>query len=186
MIEQIGQQARAASRVLARSTGDARRSALHEMASAVVEAEREILAANSADMDQAVVEGISGALIDRLRLTSPRVEAMAAGLRTVAALPDPVGQETGGWVMHNGIRLHRERVPLGVVAVIYEAGPMSQPTLPGSASSPATPSSSEARPTPSVRTGPCARCCAPRLGGPGSPRTGCNSWRTPPERARRL
>ncbi len=123
MIEQIGQQARAASRVLARSTGDARRSALHEMASALVEAEREILVANAADMDQAVVEGISGALIDRLRLTRPRVEAMAAGLRTVAALPDPVGQQTGGWVMHNGIRLHRERVPLGVVAVIYEARP---------------------------------------------------------------
>ena len=123
MMEQIGQQARAASRVLARSTGDARRSALLEMASALVEAEREILAANAADMDQAVVEGISGALIDRLRLTRPRVEAMAAGLRTVAALPDPVGQETGGWVMHNGIRLHRERVPLGVVAVIYEARP---------------------------------------------------------------
>ncbi len=123
MIELIGQQARAASRHLSRSTGDTRRAALIGMADALLDAATDVLTANEADMDQAAAEGISGALIDRLRLTPARVESMSAGLRTVADLPDPVGRETGGWVMHNGIRLHRERVPLGVVAVIYEARP---------------------------------------------------------------
>jgi glutamate-5-semialdehyde dehydrogenase len=123
MIEQIGSQARAASRILARATGDSRRKALIGMAESLLDSSKEVLAANEADMELAVVEGISGALIDRLRLTHSRLDAMATGLRTVAELPDPVGRETGGWVMHNGIRLHRERVPLGVVAVIYEARP---------------------------------------------------------------
>ena len=123
MIELIGRQARAASRQLSRATGDIRRTALLGMADALLDSSTDILTANEADMEQAAAEGISGALIDRLRLTSARVEAMSKGLRAVADLPDPVGRETGGWVMHNGIRLHRERVPLGVVAVIYEARP---------------------------------------------------------------
>ncbi len=74
-------------------------------------------------MGQAGTEGIAGALLDRLRLTDDRLSGMAASLRKVAALPDPVGRETGGWSLHNGVRLHRVRVPLGVVAVIYEARP---------------------------------------------------------------
>jgi glutamate-5-semialdehyde dehydrogenase len=82
-----------------------------------------LLEANKADMSQAADEGITGALIDRLRLDEKRVAAMAAGLRMVASLPDPVGRETGGWSLYNGVRLHRVRVPLGVVAVIYEARP---------------------------------------------------------------
>jgi glutamate-5-semialdehyde dehydrogenase len=82
-----------------------------------------LLGANEADMAQANEEGITGALIDRLRLDEKRVGAMAAGLRKVASLPDPVGRETGGWSLYNGVRLHRVRVPLGVVAVIYEARP---------------------------------------------------------------
>jgi glutamate-5-semialdehyde dehydrogenase len=82
-----------------------------------------LLGANEADMAQANEEGITGALIDRLRLDERRVAAMAAGLRKVASLPDPVGRETGGWSLYNGVRLHRVRVPLGVVAVIYEARP---------------------------------------------------------------
>jgi len=123
MIDQIGRTARAASRELAQSTGETRERALLAMADLVTESTPEILSANSVDMDQAVDEEITGALVDRLRLTEARIEAMAAGLRTVAGLPDPVGRETGGWVLHNGIRLHRVRVPLGVVAVIYEARP---------------------------------------------------------------
>jgi glutamate-5-semialdehyde dehydrogenase len=93
------------------------------MADSLLEAEAGLLEANAADMAQAAAEGISGALVDRLRLTQARVAGMAAGLRSVAALPDPVGRETGGWVLYNGVRLHRVRVPLGVIAVIYEARP---------------------------------------------------------------
>ncbi|HLF62060.1 MAG TPA: glutamate-5-semialdehyde dehydrogenase [Acidimicrobiia bacterium] len=123
MIDTIGRRARDASRDLAQSKGEARQQALVQMAEAVNGATTDILAANEADLQQAEGEGIAGALLDRLRLTEARVRAMAAGLRTVASLPDPVGRETGGWVLHNGIRLHRVRVPLGVVAVIYEARP---------------------------------------------------------------
>jgi glutamate-5-semialdehyde dehydrogenase len=82
-----------------------------------------LLEANAADMAQAAEEGVTGALIDRLHLDEKRIAAMANGLRKVASLPDPVGRETGGWALYNGVRLHRVRVPLGVVAVIYEARP---------------------------------------------------------------
>jgi glutamate-5-semialdehyde dehydrogenase len=123
MIDVIGRRARAASRELARSTGETRKLALLQMAAAVEAAAADLLAANAADLKQADGEGIGGALLDRLRLTDARVASMAAGLRTVASLPDPVGRETGGWALHNGIRLHKVRVPLGVVAVIYEARP---------------------------------------------------------------
>jgi len=100
-----------------------RRRALVEMADAIIETRGALLESNAADMDEAVAQGITGALIDRLRLTEARIAGMAAGLRTVSSLPDPVGRETGGWVLYNGVRLHRVRVPLGVVAVIYEARP---------------------------------------------------------------
>ncbi len=123
MIDEVGRKARKASYSLRQSTGAERRRALHDMAEAVAAASGALLEANADDMDQAGSEGITGALIDRLRLTEGRVSAMADGLRTVAGLPDPIGLETGGWSMYNGIRLHRVRVPLGVVAVIYEARP---------------------------------------------------------------
>ncbi|HSK05928.1 MAG TPA: glutamate-5-semialdehyde dehydrogenase [Acidimicrobiia bacterium] len=123
MIEEIGRRARNASYRLRQSTGAARRGALLEMAEGLAAAAGEIVEANAADMGQAKEEGITGALIDRLRLDQRRIGAMASGLRSVAALPDPVGRETGGWTLYNGVRLHRVRVPLGVVAVIYEARP---------------------------------------------------------------
>jgi glutamate-5-semialdehyde dehydrogenase len=123
MIDQVGERARTASHELRQSTGDMRRRALTHMADALMEAMPTLLEANAADMEQAVAEGITGALVDRLRLTEDRVAGMSAGLRSVASLPDPVGMQTGGWVMYNGVRLHRVRVPLGVVAVIYEARP---------------------------------------------------------------
>ncbi|MDP9144080.1 MAG: glutamate-5-semialdehyde dehydrogenase [Actinomycetota bacterium] len=123
MIDQVGQRARTASHELRQSTGDLRQRVLHHMADAIIEASAVLLEANAADMRQAMSGGITGALIDRLRLTEARVAGMGNGLRSVASLPDPVGRETGGWVLHNGIKLHRVRVPLGVVAVIYEARP---------------------------------------------------------------
>ncbi|HSO50232.1 MAG TPA: glutamate-5-semialdehyde dehydrogenase [Acidimicrobiia bacterium] len=123
MMDQVGQRARAASHGVRQSTGETRQQALLQMADSLLEAEAALLEANAADMAQAAAEGISGALVDRLRLTQARVAGMAAGLRSVASLPDPVGRETGGWVLYNGVRLHRVRVPLGVIAVIYEARP---------------------------------------------------------------
>ena len=123
MIEEIGRRAREASYVLRQSTGAVRAAALEKMADGLEASVSVLLEANEADMAQAGEEGITGALIDRLRLDEKRVAAMAAGLRNVASLPDPVGRETGGWSLYNGVRLHRVRVPLGVVAVIYEARP---------------------------------------------------------------
>ncbi|MGH8872328.1 MAG: glutamate-5-semialdehyde dehydrogenase [Acidimicrobiia bacterium] len=123
MIEDIGRRARQASYELRRSTGAERQRALIEMAEGLTAAAPAVLEANASDMAQAEEEGITGALVDRLRLDEGRVTAMADGLRSVAALPDPVGRETGGWSLYNGVRLHRVRVPLGVVAVIYEARP---------------------------------------------------------------
>ncbi len=83
----------------------------------------EILAANSTDVAEALERGVAGPLVDRLRLSSARVEAMANGLRGVAALADPVGEVTDGWVRPNGLEIRRVRVPLGVVAIIYESRP---------------------------------------------------------------
>jgi len=83
----------------------------------------EILVANAVDVARAEDDGVSPTVIDRLRLTPARVEAMAGGLRQVANLPDPVGEVLGGWVRPNGLRIEQVRVPLGVVAIIYENRP---------------------------------------------------------------
>jgi glutamate-5-semialdehyde dehydrogenase len=123
MINELGRQARAAGRVLAGLTGQTKRELLLAMADEVQQHVSPILSANADDMEQARSEGVSGALLDRLLLTEDRVRAMADGLRSVARLPDPVGMITGGWTLPNGIRLQRVRVPLGVIAVIYEARP---------------------------------------------------------------
>ncbi|HEY4607193.1 MAG TPA: glutamate-5-semialdehyde dehydrogenase, partial [Acidimicrobiia bacterium] len=123
MIDVIGRRAREASDELRQSTGRQREEALLTMADVLLDSGPDLLAANAMDIDQALAEGIGGALIDRLRLTEKRVEAMSGGLRAVATLPDPVGRETGGWKLYNGVGLHKVRVPLGVVAVIYEARP---------------------------------------------------------------
>jgi len=118
-----GERARTASRVLSGATSAEKSAALEAMADAVVAAAAGILQQNALDMAQAGREGVSGALLDRQLLTGERIDGIAAGLRKVAGLPDPVGVETGGWRLHNGVRLQRTRVPLGVVAVIYEARP---------------------------------------------------------------
>jgi len=122
-MDDYGRRARAAARALAQEPAARKSAALMEMADAVDAARPDILAANSADMGQGRDEGISAALLDRLLLTEGRVAGMAAGLRKVAALTDPVGVQTGGWRLYNGVRVHRVRTPLGVVAVIYEARP---------------------------------------------------------------
>ena len=89
----------------------------------LVERAPEILAANAADIERATSEGMDAGPLDRLRLTDARVDGMAGGLRKVAALPDPVGEVLDGWVRPNGLEIQRVRVPLGVVAIIYENRP---------------------------------------------------------------
>ena len=123
MIEELGSQARKAAQVMARASALAKNAALTKAAHGLLADQDRILKANSGDMDQAVREGISGALLDRLRLTEARLTSMASGLSIVAGLPDPVGQITAGFTRPNGLRMTRTRVPLGVVAVIYEARP---------------------------------------------------------------
>ena len=122
-IHDIGERARAASRVLVGLPPDRKSQALLAMSDAVLAATDDLVAANALDMERAGAEGVQGALLDRQLLTPERVAGMASGLRKVAGLADPVGLQTGGWTMYNGLRVQRIRTPLGVVAVIYEARP---------------------------------------------------------------
>ena len=97
--------------------------ALLAMAEALRSRASEVLAANQRDVDAAIAAGISESLVDRLRLSRSRIEAMANGLEQLVALPDPIGTVVRGTVLANGIRMSQVRVPLGVVAIIYEARP---------------------------------------------------------------
>ena len=122
-IAELARRAKVASRVLARASTATKDEALHTAAELLVRRATEILDANAEDVDRAVRDGVSPTVIDRLRLDERRIEAMAAGLRQVASLADPVGAITDGWVRPNGLRIRRVRVPLGVVAIIYENRP---------------------------------------------------------------
>ena len=114
---------KAASRPLAAASTAAKDAALLAAADLLSERAGEVLDANRTDIDRAEGAGASTTVIDRLRLSPARIEAMAHGLRTVAALPDPVGEIVDGWVRPNGLRIRRVRVPLGVVGIIYENRP---------------------------------------------------------------
>lgn len=122
-ISELGRRAKAASRVLATASTARKDAALLAAADALVAATGDVLAANAVDVARAEAEGVSPTVVDRLRLDEKRVASMAAGLRQVASLPDPVGEVLDGWVRPNGLRISRVRVPLGVVAIIYENRP---------------------------------------------------------------
>jgi glutamate-5-semialdehyde dehydrogenase len=122
-VAELGQRAKAASQALARASSADKEAALVAAADLLVARSQEILDANAADVARAEADGVSPTVIDRLRLSPTRIEAMAAGLRQVASLPDPVGEVLEGWTRPNGLRIHRVRVPLGVVAIIYENRP---------------------------------------------------------------
>ena len=115
--------ARDAAAVLATLTRADKDAALLAMADALEEATEEIVAANAADVARARVDGTSEGLIDRLTLTPERIEKIADALRDVAALDDPVGDVVRGYRLPNGLDVAQVRVPLGVVAMIYEARP---------------------------------------------------------------
>jgi len=95
--------------LLARAAKDA---ALHAMADALVSASSDVLAANARDVERGRTAGLTDALVDRLTLTSARVEAMAQGLRDLAALPDPVGEVVRGSTLANGLQIRQVRVPI--------------------------------------------------------------------------
>ena len=122
-VPELAARAKAASRLVGVAPTPARNDALTAAADLLVARAEQICEANAADVARADSEGVPAHLIDRLHLTPARVEAMAGGLAQVAAWPDPLGQVTDGWVRPNGLRIERMRVPLGVVAVIYESRP---------------------------------------------------------------
>ncbi|CAB4931110.1 unannotated protein [freshwater metagenome] len=115
--------ARSAARTLAASDSATRDRALETIATGLETQMDEILEANALDLEAGREAGLSDALLDRLLLTPERVRGMAAGTRQVAALPDPVGELLGGGRLENGLELKKVRVPLGVIAIVYEARP---------------------------------------------------------------
>jgi len=115
--------ARRAGRVLAALDTASKDRALRAIADALEARIPEILEANARDMEAGEAADIGAALLDRLRLDEGRVRAMAAGVRQIVALPDPVGEVIDGGRLANGLEMRRVRVPLGVVAVVYEARP---------------------------------------------------------------
>jgi glutamate-5-semialdehyde dehydrogenase len=119
----LGVTARRAADALARCPAATKNAALCAAAASLRDARAAILAANSEDVAEAVATGTTGSLLDRLTLTDARVASMAAGIEAVAALPDPVGETMEVWRRPNGLEVRRVRVPLGVIAVIYEARP---------------------------------------------------------------
>ncbi len=122
-LQQQGAQAKAAARVLATAGTNRKNDALTRIARALLEHMDEILAANEADCAAAAQSGMRPSMLDRLRLTRERIESVAAGVREVAAIDDPIGKMTDMTTRPNGLVIGRVSVPLGVVAFIYEARP---------------------------------------------------------------
>jgi glutamate-5-semialdehyde dehydrogenase len=120
---EIGRRARAAARALALAPADQKNRALGAMAAAVRTQTPLILAANAEDLAEARAAGLTGAFLDRLALDAVRLEAVAAGIKAVQGLKDPVGTVTESWSQPNGMRIERVRVPLGVIGIIYESRP---------------------------------------------------------------
>jgi len=119
----LGQQARAASRVVAKLSTAEKNRCLQAMADALEARAEDIKGANAIDLETAEEMGLSAAMLDRLRLDDKRIAAMARGLREVAALPDPVGRVLDERVRPNGLRLRKISTPIGVIVIIYESRP---------------------------------------------------------------
>lgn len=122
-IEQMGKQARDASQQFARLSSERKNAILLAIAEGLQTASKEILEANASDIAAGKDAGLTAALLDRLTLNPDRIEGIISELRGVAGLPDPVGEIFEAQTLPNGLRVHKQRVPLGVLAVIYEARP---------------------------------------------------------------
>src|SRR6202048_5080881 len=123
LMQGIGRAARGAAQVLALPPTEQKNRALRAAAAALRPHRPEIWAANASDMHEAVARGVSGALLDRLRLDDKRVEAMAQGLDDIERLADPIGKRLAQWSRPNGMQIERVCVPLGVIGIIYESRP---------------------------------------------------------------
>ncbi len=122
-VAELGRKAKSAWRVLATAPTDAKNRALSLMADRLVAEAAYILAANADDVTAATKAGLTKAMVDRLALTPERIRAMAAGLREVAALPDPVGEVVRTWRRPSGLEVGRMRVPIGLIGIVYESRP---------------------------------------------------------------
>ncbi|WP_370329468.1 glutamate-5-semialdehyde dehydrogenase [Mycolicibacterium hippocampi] len=122
-VHDAARRARVAARALATLGTDAKNRALRTAADHVLMNTRAIMEANQADLDAARAAGTAEAMLDRLALTPARIEGIADGLRQVAGLPDPVGEVLRGSTLVNGLQLRQQRVPLGVIGIVYEGRP---------------------------------------------------------------
>lgn len=120
---EFGRRARAAARILSKTSSIERNKGVEAMADAIVDAESDILKANVLDLAAGREKGLSSAMLDRLRLDAKRVAAMAKGVREVAMLADPVGEVIRRWTRPNQLEITKLRVPIGVVGIIYESRP---------------------------------------------------------------
>ncbi len=122
-LKEMGRQAKSAFQILSRTDSSTRRLAVLKIADELEARLPEILAANETDIKEGQAAGLTEALIDRLSLTESRMSGLIADVRSLAELPDPVGQTIETRTLENGLRLSRRRVPLGVMGVIYESRP---------------------------------------------------------------
>ena len=122
-MQTLGSQARDASRIIAAADTALKNTALLAIADALSDGRDKLLAANAVDMQNGSANGLDAALLDRLELNAPRIDAMIEGLQQVAELPDPIGDVTDLQDRPSGIKLGKMRVPLGVVGIIYESRP---------------------------------------------------------------
>jgi glutamate-5-semialdehyde dehydrogenase len=123
MLIEMGKRAQAAARVLARTSSEKKKAVLASMAIEILACQDEILAANSQDIANGEIVGLTPALIERLTLSPSRLQGITTDLRGVISLPDPVGEIFDESMLPNGIKVRKQRVPLGVLAVIYESRP---------------------------------------------------------------
>ena len=122
-VVELCREAKDASHLLARASRDEKDACLRDLADRIDASAAALLDANRADVEVGREEGLNEALIDRLTLTEARIAEMANGVREIAGLEDPVGEVVEGWTLANGLEVAKKRVPIGVVAVVYEARP---------------------------------------------------------------
>lgn len=122
-IESLGQKAKSVAPLLSRLSATQKNQLLECMANYLIRETNDILAANQIDLQQGTAKGLSKTLLDRLMLNPQRIQGMAEGLRTLIVLEDPIGKVLSMWKRPNGLEIGQQRVPLGVVGIIYEARP---------------------------------------------------------------